>query len=177
MQQGKFIVLPESLKEDEVSVATPEAIGLRAFRKCNVGQGDTLLIYGIDNICMLVAQWARKAGMKNIVLADKDDEMVEAARALGFSLALNVSSEDLGKLVGYSTEGRGADACVEGTGESEGLAECINLAKVGSTVVCVGLPKGEMNLSESTYQEIRRKELTVAGVWKGEGEGLVWSRE
>ncbi len=35
-------------------------------------------------------------------------------------------------------------------------------------MVCIGLPNGEMNLSESTYQEIRRKELTVAGVWKSE---------
>lgn len=167
-QQEEFIVLPENVKEDEVSVGTPVATGLHAFRKCNVNQGDTLLIYGIDNTCMLVAQWARKVGVKNIVLADKDDEMVEAARKLGFSLVVNANSEDLGKLVGESTKGRGADACVEGTGESEGLAKCINLAKAGGTVVCVGLPRGGMNLSESTYQEIRRKELTVAGVCQGE---------
>ena len=167
MQQGKFIVLLENLKEDEVSVGSPVATGLHAFRKCNVAQGDTLLIYGIDNICMLVAQWARKAGVKNIVLADRDEEMVEAARKMGFSLVINATGEDLEKVVRESTEGIGADACVEGTGESETLAECINLAKDGGTVVCVGLPNGEMNLSESAYQEIRRKELTVAGVWKG----------
>lgn len=169
MQQEEFIVLPESLKEDEVSVGTPVAIGLHAFRKCNISQGDTLLIYGIDNICMLAAQWARKAGVKNIVLADKDDEMVEAARKFGFSLVVNATGGDLEKMVRENTADRGADACVEGTGESEGLAECINLAKAGGTLVCVGLPKGEMNMSESTYQEIRKKELTMAGVWKGEG--------
>ena len=129
MQQEEFIVLPENIKEDVVSVGTPVATGLQAFRKCNVGKGDMLLIYGIDNICMLVAQWARKAGVKNIVLADKDDEMVEAARKLGFSQVVNAADEDLGKVVRESTEGRGADACVEGTGVSEALAECINLAK------------------------------------------------
>lgn len=88
---------------------------------------------------------------------------------LGFSQVVNAADEDLGKMVRENTEGRGADACVEGTGESEeALTGCINLAKVGGKVVCIGLPKGEMNLSESTYQEIRRKELTVAGVWKSE---------
>ena len=172
MQQGKFIVLLENLKEDEVSVGSPVATGLHAFRKCNVAQGDTLLIYGIDNICMLVAQWARKAGVKNIVLADRDDEMVEAARKMGFSPVVNATGGVLEKMVRENTEGRGADVCVEGTGVSEALAECINIAKSGGTVVCVGLQKGEMNLSEGTYQEIRKKELTMAGVWKGEGEWL-----
>ena len=172
MQQEEFIVLPERLKEDEVFAGTPAAIALHAFRKCNISQGDTLFIYGIDSIYMLVAQWARKAGVKNTVLADRDDEMVEAARKMGFSPVVNATGGVLEKMVRENTEGRGADVCVEGTGVSEALAECINIAKSGGMVVCVGLPKGEMNLSEGTYQEIRRKELTVAGVWKGEGEWL-----
>lgn len=167
MQQGSFIVLPEGLKEVEVSAGAPVATGLHFSCKCNVSQEDTLFIYGIDNICLLVAQWPGRLE-KNIVLAGKDEEMVEATRKLGFSLVVNVNSEDLGEMVRENTEGRGTDACVEGTGESGALAECINLAKEGGTVVCVGLPKGGINLSESIYQEIRRKELTVTGVWRRE---------
>ena len=69
----------------------------------------------IDDICLIVAQWARKAGIKNVVLADRDDERVDVARKMGFSLVVNAVDENLWKMVRENTEGRGAGACVEGT--------------------------------------------------------------
>ena len=138
---------------------------MKALNLHGVGQGDTLLIYGVGTIGLITAQWARSAGVKNIILAARTDDKVDFAKKLGFSLAVNVKRDNLSKLVGEITGGRGADACIEGTGESEPWAECISLAKAGGRVVCMGNPLGGMSLSQDAYWKILRKELTLAGTW------------
>ena len=77
----------------------PTAVALHAFRKSGAGLGDTLLIYGIGTIGLIVAQWARSAGGENIVLAARTDDQVYFARKLGFDLAVNAEKESLKKLV------------------------------------------------------------------------------
>ena len=165
VKQENLCLLPEGVSYEEAAMSEPAAVALHAFRKSGVGQGDTLLIYGIGAIGLIVAQWAKAAGVKNIILVARTDDKVEFAKKLGFSLAINAKKEDLGKLVEKVTEGRGADTCIEGTGASESWAECICLAKPGGRVVCMGNPLGGMSLSQDAYWKILRKELTLVGTW------------
>ena len=64
-----------------------------------------------------------------------------------------------------ATDGTGADACIEGTGEPEPWVECICMAKVSGRVVCIGNLLGGISLSQDDYWKILRKELTMAGTW------------
>ena len=59
----------------------------------------------------------------------------------------------------------GADACIEGTGESEPWEACIRCARNYGTVVSMGNPVGEMGLSKDGYWKILRKELRIVGTW------------
>ena len=165
VKRENLCLLPEGVSFEEAAMSEPAAVALHAFRKSGVGQGDTLLIYGVGTIGLITAQWARSAGVKNIILAARTDDKVDFAKKLGFSLAVNVKRDNLSKLVGEITGGRGADACIEGTGESEPWAECIGLAKAGGRVVCMGNPLGGMSLSQDIYWKILRKELTLVGTW------------
>ena len=143
----------------------PTAVALHAFRKSGVGIGDTILIYGIGTIGLILAQWARTAGVRHIVLVGRTDDKVEFAKKLGFPLAVNGKEESLEMLVQRVTDGRGADACIEGTGESEPWEACIRCVRNYGTVVSMGNPKGEMRLSQDGYWRILRKELHIAGTW------------
>lgn len=165
VKQENLCLLPKEVTYEEAVMSEPAAVALHAFCKSGVGQGGTLLIYGIGAIGLILAQWAKVAGVKNIIMAARTDDKVEFAKSLGFLLAVNAKREDLGKLVEEVTEGRGADACIEGTGASETWAECISLAKAGGRVVCMGNPLGGMNLPQDTYWKILRKELALAGTW------------
>ncbi len=165
VKQENLCLLPEGVSYEEAAMSEPAAVALHAFRKSGVGQGDTLLIYGIGAIGLIVAQWAKSAGVKNIILAARTDDKVKFARKLGFSLAVNVQREKLGKLIQEVTNGQGADACIEGTGAAEPWAECISLAKAGGRVVCMGNPLGGMSLFQDAYWKILRKELTLVGTW------------
>ena len=165
VKKENLCLLPKEVAYEEAAMSEPAAVALHAFRKSGVGQGDTLLIYGIGTIGLILAQWAKSAGVKNIILAARTDDKVEFARRLGFPLAVNAKRESLGKLVEKVTNGRGADACIEGTGTSESWAECLNHVKAGGRVVCLGNPAGGMSLSQDAYWKILRKELTLVGTW------------
>ena len=173
VKQENLCLLPKEVTYEEAAMSEPAAVALHAFRRSGLGQGDTLLIYGIGTIGLIVAQWAKAAGVKNIILVARTDDKVEFAKKIGFSLAVNTREGKLEELVCEVTEGCGVDACIEGTGMQGPLAECLSLVKAGGMVVCMGNPAGGMSLSQDTYWKILRKELTLAGTWNssfGSGE-------
>ena len=158
-------LLPSGVSYEEAAMSEPAAVARHAFNKSELRYGETLLLYGIGTISLIVAQWAKVAGVENIVLAARTDDKVEFAKKLGYPLAVNVKRESLGKLVEEVTAGRGADVCIEGTGVPESWAECLNHVKAGGRVVCMGNPIGSMSLSQDAYWKILRKELTLVGTW------------
>ena len=165
VRRENLCLYPKGVSYEEAAMSEPAAVALHAFRRSGIGPGDTLLIYGIGTIGMIIAQWARTSAVESILLVDRTDDKAEFAKRLGFSLAVNIRSGNLKRMVAEVTEGRGADVCIEGTGALEPLAECISMAKAGGTVVCMGNPVGNMGLSQDDYWKILRKELTLVGTW------------
>lgn len=98
-------------RQEEADLCESAAVALRAFNKSGVGAGDTLIIYGVGIISLFIAQWAKAAGVKSIVLVDRADEKVELAQKMGITMVVQQ-----GKL----SEVMVADACIECTGTSEG---------------------------------------------------------
>lgn len=165
VKRENLCMIPNGVSYEEAAMSEPAAVALHAFEKAGVGLGDTILIYGIGAIGLILAQWARAAGVKDIVMAARTDDKVEFAKKMGFPLAVNVLRDDLGRLVDAVTDGRGADACIEGTGTSESWEACICAARNRGTVVCLGNPMGAMELSQNGYWKILRKELHLTGTW------------
>ena len=83
-------LIPEGVSYEEAAMTEPAAVAYHAFKKSGAGLGDTLLIYGVGAIGLIVAKWARAAGVKNIILAARTDDKVEFAKNLGFPLSINI---------------------------------------------------------------------------------------
>ena len=165
VKRQNLCLMPDGVSYEEAAMCEPATVAFHALRKSEVGDGNTLLIFGVGTIGLILAQWARAAGVKNIVLAARTDDKVDFAKKLGFPLAVNVCRDNLAEFVENLTDGRGADACIEGTGESEPLETCIRVARNFGTVVSMGNPAGDMRLSQDGYWKIMRKELRVVGTW------------
>lgn len=165
VKRENLCLMPEGISYEEAAMSEPVAVALHAFRKTGVGLGDTIFIYGVGTIGLILAQWARAAGVQKIILAARTDDKVSFAKELGFPLVVNVQKDDLSKFVEDLTDGQGVDACVEGTGESDPWETCIRAARNFGIVVSMGNPRREMRLSQDCYWKILRKELRIVGTW------------
>jgi len=65
---------------------------------------------------------------------------LKVGRDTGATYTIDVESEDVTEAVGKLTAGAGADAVVDCTGFSAGIAITPELVKPGGTIVMVGMP-------------------------------------
>lgn len=164
--------VPDGVSDAAAAMTEPSAVALHALRKSGAGLGQTLLIYGVGTIALLLAQWAQSAGVRQIILAARSAEKVAFAKRLGFDATYDVTQTDLQAVVAEATDGAGADACIEGTGASEGLEACCYAARPFGTVVTLGNPQGAMTLTQDGYWKILRKELRVLGTWNSSYQAM-----
>ena len=165
VKKENLVLMPEGVTYEAAAMSEPAAVALHAFRKAEVGVGDTLVIFGIGPIALIIAAWARNAGVEHIVLVARSPAKVAFAQRLGFSEAIDASETDVETYVRKLTDGRMADACIEGTGTSETLEGCLLCLRNFGRVVTLGNPLGEMRLSQQAYWQILRRELQLAGTW------------
>ena len=67
VRQENLVLLPEGVSYAEAAMSEPAAVALHAFRKAKVGVGDTLAIFGVGPIGLIMAGWARDAGVKQVM--------------------------------------------------------------------------------------------------------------
>ncbi|MBR2214541.1 MAG: galactitol-1-phosphate 5-dehydrogenase [Selenomonadaceae bacterium] len=165
VKKENLCFLPDAVTYEEAAMNEPAAVAIHAFRRSGAQKGDTILIYGVGTVALLLAQWAKAQGVKNIILAARSDEKCAFAKNLGFPLTINVERDDLDKLVMEVTAGRGVEVAFEGTGQSLPWEKCLALTQSFGTVVSLGNPVGDMSLSQKGYWRIMRQELRLVGTW------------
>ena len=148
-------LLPDDIPYEWGAMSEPAAVAYHALRKSGVGVGDSLFIYGIGTIGLLIAQWAKASGVRRIVLAGRTQAKLNIAEKLGFDAV------DISKLADV----KDMDACIEGTGSASGVEACLQAARNFAKVVLLGNPEGAVNLSQKNYWQILRKELQLLGTW------------
>ncbi len=155
VKRENLCLLPDDVPYEWGAMSEPAAVALHAFRKSGAGVGGSLLVYGIGTIGLIIAQWAKGAGVRRIVLVGRTTEKLATAEKLGFEAI------DIGQL---STL-KGMDACIEGTGSSSGVEACLQAAKNFAKVVLLGNPMGDIALTQKHYWQILRRELQLLGTW------------
>lgn len=165
VKKENLVFIPEGVSYKEAAMCEPTAVALHTFRKACVGVSDTIVIFGIGSIGLILAQWAKTAGLKNIVLVARNRDKVEFAQRLGFLQTINSSEISVRDYVLSLTNGVGADACIEGTGQSTTLEECLFAVRNFGRVVTMGNPVEAITLSQNAYWNILRKEICLVGTW------------
>lgn len=165
VKQQNLVLMPPGVSYKAAAMSEPAAVAYHAFQKTKTGQGDTLVIFGVGTIALLIAGWARENGVEQIVLVARSQVKVEFAQKLGFLQTIDLNETDVQQYIQRVTKGQGADACIEGTGDSVPLELCCLCTRNFGRVVALGNPEGEMTLSQKAYWQILRRELQVVGTW------------
>lgn len=165
VKKKNLVFIPESVSYQVAAMSEPAAVALHAFRKAKMQKSESLVIFGVGPIALLMARFAKLAGIKDIILVARSKEKVEFARTLGFFQVVDSSIIDVSKYVIEHTNGTGASVCVEGTGTTEVLEMCLQCTANFGRVIALGNPLGEIALSQQSYWQILRKELQLIGTW------------
>lgn len=157
--------IPENVSYEEAAMCEPASVALHALRRGKVKMMDTIAIWGIGPIGLLLAKWAVAIGVKDVILVARNNIKKDAAERLGFIHSINSSVTDPINYIYNITGGHGADVCVEGTGNSEAMAYCLRVCRKMGTVICMGNPNGDVTLDQDSYWAILRKQLNIVGTW------------
>ena len=135
-----LIFLPDDMDLSLAALAEPAAVALHAIR-----------ITGIK-------------GLDTIGIA-RDERKLAFAKSLGFIDLINSEKVDVVETIKELTRENGVDCCIEGTGASEPLGQALLACKAERTVLVMGNPQGNIELSQQQYWAILRKQLHVCGTW------------
>lgn len=151
VKKWNVLLMPENLSFDEGAMCEPVSVARHAVLKLNIKKGDSLFISGAGPIGLITGQWAKLMGAESVYYIDTDKRKIKFARKLGFN---------------EYKDGITTDCFIEGTGNSNALAKCLEIIKPGGRAVFMGNPSEDiMMLMKKDYWNILRKELRISGTW------------
>jgi threonine dehydrogenase-like Zn-dependent dehydrogenase len=118
------------------------AIGLNVVLDADLHIGETVAVFGLGVPGQIAAQLARLNGARVIGvdnLASRRDLAVE----LGADVVLDATEGEVAERIREITDGRGADACLEVTGNYRALHEAIRSVAYSSRVCAAGFMQGD----------------------------------
>jgi len=159
-----LIKIPPAISYEEAALVEPSAVALHAINRAKIEINDSIAILGVGFIGLVLAQWARIRGARNIFLVDIKEEKLKVARQYSFEKIINAAKENpVEKILKESREG--VDISIEAAGVPTTFKQCLQLTKKGGKVIFLGNMRGEVKLSEDLISNILRKELTLYGSW------------
>lgn len=150
VKRWNLAVMDDSVSYEEGAMCEPISVARHATKKLGITEGDTLLISGAGPIGIVAAQWATSFGAEKVYFFDVDERKVEFAKQMGFE-------EYKG--------GESISCVIEGTGNSNALARCLEAIEPFGRMVLMGNPAGDVAMTQNTYWHILRKELKLYGTW------------
>ncbi|WP_329088010.1 MULTISPECIES: zinc-binding dehydrogenase [unclassified Streptosporangium] len=117
-------------------------IALNVVLDADIHVGETVAVFGLGVPGQLVAQLARLNGAR-VIAVDGVASRRELALELGAAEALDPADGEVAERIRARTDGRGADVCLEVTGNYAALHEAIRSVAYSSRVCAAGFMQGD----------------------------------
>lgn len=166
-----LLPLPEGITFEEAAMLEPISVARHAVTQITELEGKTACVFGPGTIGLLMAQWLRILGAKQIMLVGTKPEQAELAKKLGFELFCNSKTDDVEEFVKKNTNDEGVDIAIEGVGNNIVLAQCLQVVKPGGELLMVGNPHSDAQIEKSVFWQILRKQLRIYGTWNSSYHG------
>jgi L-iditol 2-dehydrogenase len=156
-----LVVLNKNIPFASAAMLEPISVALHAMKMASLKATDSVAVCGTGMIGICAAQWAKKLGARSVVVIGRN----ESKRGLVENCGLQyVTYDELDSSAQY-------DCVLEAVGTPDTIVKSISLTVPGGTLVVMGNPSGDINLPQSVYWQILRKQLTVRGTWNSSYDG------
>ncbi|WP_153504764.1 zinc-dependent alcohol dehydrogenase family protein [Cumulibacter manganitolerans] len=123
-----------------------------------VRPGDTVVVVGAGPIGLATVLTARLYSPGRVVVVDRSDARLTAARQFGADVAINPDTDDPAELVGVLTDDLGADVTIEAVGLPETFEMCARLVRPGGHLANIGVHGRPATLH---LEELWSRDLTL----------------
>jgi (R,R)-butanediol dehydrogenase/meso-butanediol dehydrogenase/diacetyl reductase len=154
-------VLPDSVTDLQGALVEPAAVAAYGVDTAQVRPGDTVLITGAGPIGALASLYANSLGARVIV---SEVNTTRAALVKGFDIGevVDPSKIDVAAWVKDQTDGIGADAVIECSGNERALQTAIAAVRSSGHIAQTGLHTKAASILPMALSE---HDITLAGTW------------
>ena len=160
---GHVVKAPDGLIPEHAALAEPISCAVNALERCNIQEGDVVLVVGAGPMGLLNALVARAAGASKIILSEPNPARLEQGASF-CDVAVNPAEQDLAEVVKSETEdGLGVDICIVAAPAAPPQEQAVHLVrKRGTVCLFASLPVGR-NMLNIDSRAIHYHELNLIG--------------
>ena len=125
-------------------------------------RGKRVLVSGCGPIGLMTIGACKAHGASQVIACDLIEQKLEIAKAMGADITVNSRLVDLPAFVRSQTDGVGADAVIDITGNPHAIRAGLKAVRKGGIFVSVGLPDGEVGINLT--EDIIYREVIYTGV-------------
>jgi len=116
--------IPDTLSYKEATFIEPLAAAYQTFELMPIDNDDnTIAIFGLGKLGLLIVQVAKKIGL-NLIVVDGSDKKLELAMSYGADFTINrLNTKNISETIKGYTDGIGADIVVDATGNGNALKD------------------------------------------------------
>lgn len=160
-----LIQLPDTVSMEAAAMTEPAAVALHAARRATVQLGDTVAVFGLGPIGLMLAQWLKAMGASQVFLFDLQEGKLELARQLGFTQVFNSREVNSREVIEAATGGRGAHVTFEAAGVPPTMIAALEATRRSGRCVMLGNPGADVTLPAPLISQCMRREITMVGTW------------
>ncbi len=169
---AEYCVVPQTdvfKVPDELDLADVSIVGCSSFTAygavhniAGLGMGDRVAVIAVGGVGSSIIQFARAAGVGQVIAVDVSDEKLAAAKVIGATHTVNSATEDAVSRVVELSGGTGVDVAFEALGNSATFATAVDVLDDGGRAVVVGIApagsRGDIDLAR-----LVRRRLSILG--------------
>lgn len=150
-------IIPEKMTDEEISFYEPLGCCIRAIKRCNLIEGDKVLVVGLGSIGLLMGEGIKALGYK-VYGCDLIEDRIALANNMGIESYNSLNLEEFDKIL--QRKSGGIDAVFMTSGADKALDVALKVVRKGGKIlVFSSTPKN----TGYPNNEIYYKELTVLG--------------
>lgn len=165
--EWNLIELSESVAYEEAAMLEPMAVAVHAMRRIQLHKNDTVVVFGLGTIGMLLLMFLKDAGIENIFAVGNKEFQRNTVLALGLNEKCYCDSktQNVSEWIMQHTNQIGADVFFECVGKNETFSQAVDVTAPQGRICLVGNPYSDMTLEKSVYWKILRNQITLTGTW------------
>lgn len=169
-----LIELPEEMSVEEAAMLEPASVALHAVSRLEIEPHDTVALYGLGTIGIIITQWLRIHGIEKVYAVGHyagHGEMMKKTASKAYEYTNverqeeNPSEWDTVSWIMEKTGGEGVAIAIDCVSSAKSLMNCLNCVRPGGQILTVGNPGGDMRIDKTSYWKILRNQIRLTGTW------------